>query len=71
MAASATRAEDTDQTWRDGFGSDHAHMRRTDDGCQQPPLPWQAPGGQAITLAAAITQLRAGLDMMATTASLA
>lgn len=58
------------QAWRDGFGSDRAHMRRADGGWQRPPPPWPPPSGQAITLAGALAQARAGLDLAALAASL-
>lgn len=53
------------QDWIAGFGSDRAHMRRADGGWQQPPPPWPAISGEALTLAAAIAQARAGLDLKA------
>lgn len=58
------------RTWRDGFGSDRAHMRRADGGWQQPPPPWPVIGGQGITLAAAIAEARDGFDLTALAASL-
>ncbi len=53
------------QDWIAGFGSDRAHMRRADGGWQQPPPPWPAISGAGLTLAAAIAQARAGLDLKA------
>ena len=53
----------TASAWLAGFASDRSHMRRSDGGWQQPPPPWPPIDGLDLTLADAIGQARAGLDL--------
>jgi hypothetical protein len=52
------------------FGSDRAHMRGPDGRWLQPPPPWPAITGQALSLADAIQQARQGFDQTAVAAQL-
>ncbi len=51
--------------WIDGFGSDRSHMRTPEGAWQHDPPPWPPISGQTLTLATAIANARAGLNLAA------
>jgi hypothetical protein len=52
-------------TWITTFGSDRAHMRRPDGTWQRPPPSWPPIRAGDLSVAAAIQQARAGIDLAA------